>query len=51
MAEAFTAGVKPGGLTSDTEIRLLLCYMVKIAGRLTAKHYKTPCCRSSSSLF
>ena len=32
MAEAFTAGVKPGGLTSDTEIRLLLCYMVKIAG-------------------
>ena len=23
--DAFTAGVRPGGLTSSTEIRLLLC--------------------------
>ena len=29
---AFTAGVRPGGLTSSTEIRLLLCYLVKNAG-------------------
>lgn len=29
MAEAFTAGVKLGGLTSDTEIRILLCYLIK----------------------
>ena len=35
MAEAFTAGVKMGGLTSDTEIRLLLCYLVKTAGPVT----------------
>lgn len=35
MAEAFTAGVKPGGLTSDTEIRILLCYLIKQAGPLT----------------
>lgn len=35
MAEAFTAGVKPGGLTSDTEIRILLCYLVKTAAPLT----------------
>ena len=28
MAEAFTAGVKMGGLTNDTEIRILLCYLV-----------------------
>ena len=27
--DAFTAGVRPGGLTSSTEIRLLLCYLVK----------------------
>ena len=26
--DAFTAGVRPGGLTSSTEIRLLLCYLV-----------------------
>lgn len=26
---AFTAGVKPGGLTTSTEIRILLCYLVK----------------------
>lgn len=35
MAEAFTAGVKPGGLTDDTQIRILLCYLVKTAGSLT----------------
>ena len=36
MAErdAFTAGVKPGGLTNSTEIRLLLCYLVRCAGPL-----------------
>ena len=27
--DAFTAGVRPGGLTNSTEIRLLLCYLVK----------------------
>ena len=32
MAEAFTAGVKMGGLTDDTEIRILLCYLTKTAG-------------------
>ena len=31
----FTAGVRPGGLTSSTEIRLLLCYLVKNAGPIT----------------
>ena len=35
MAEAFTAGVKPGGLTDDTQIRILLCYLIKTAGPLT----------------
>lgn len=35
MAEAFTAGVKPGGLTDDTQIRILLCYLVKTVGPLT----------------
>ena len=35
MAEAFTAGVRPGGLTNSTEIRLLLCYLVKNAGPIT----------------
>ena len=35
MAEAFTAGVKPGGLTDITQIRILLCYLVKTAGPLT----------------
>ncbi len=29
---AFTAGVKPGGLTTSTEIRILLCYLLKQAG-------------------
>lgn len=31
-ADAFTGGVKPGGLTSVTEIRILLCYLIKTAG-------------------
>lgn len=31
-ADAFTAGVKPGGLTNVTEIRILLCYLIKTAG-------------------
>lgn len=35
MAEAFTAGVKPGGLTDSTEIRILLCYLIKTAGPVT----------------
>lgn len=28
---AFTGGVKPGGLTTSTEIRILLCYLVENA--------------------
>ena len=32
MAEAFTAGVRPGGLTDDTQIRMLLCYLIKVTG-------------------
>ena len=35
MAEAFAGGVKPGGLTSNTEIRILLCYLIKTAGPVT----------------
>lgn len=35
MNDAFTAGVRPGGLTGSTEIRLLLCYMIKTAGPIT----------------
>lgn len=35
MAEAFTAGVKLGGLTDSTQIRILLCYLIKTAGPLT----------------
>ena len=35
MAEAFTAGVKPGGLTNDTGIRILLCYLIQSAAPLT----------------
>ena len=35
--DAFTAGVRPGGLTNSTEIRLLLCYLVKNAGPITTK--------------
>ena len=30
--DAFTAGVKPGGLTSGAEIRILLCYLIRTAG-------------------
>lgn len=29
---AFTAGVRPGGLTTSTEIRILLCYLLRQAG-------------------
>ena len=29
MADAFMAGVEPGGLTNVQEIRILLCYMLK----------------------
>ena len=32
MAEAFTAGVRPGGLTDDTQIRMLLCYLINVTG-------------------
>ena len=42
MAEAFTAGVKMGGLTNDTEIRILLCYLIKSVGPVT---------REAASLF
>ena len=40
--DAFTAGVRPGGLTSSTEIRLLLCYLVKNAGPITRQEIETP---------
>lgn len=30
--DAFTAGVKLGGLTSGAEIRILLCYLIRTAG-------------------
>ncbi|MBC5582095.1 DUF4364 family protein [Anaerofilum sp. BX8] len=29
---AFTGGVRPGGLTTSTEIRILLCYLLKSIG-------------------
>lgn len=32
MPDAFTAGVKPGGLNDTAQIRILLCYLVKSAG-------------------
>lgn len=35
MAEAFTAGVKPGGLTDNTQIRILLCYLIKTGAPIT----------------
>ncbi len=43
MAEnnAFTAGVKPGGLTNSTEIRLLLCYLIKAVPGLTRSELET----------
>lgn len=34
MADAFTAGVKAGGLNDSAQIRILLCYLVKVAGPL-----------------
>ena len=33
MADAFTAGVEPGGLTNLQEIRILLCYMLDTVGK------------------
>ena len=30
--KAFTGGVRPGGLTTSTEIRILLCYLLKTVG-------------------
>lgn len=33
MADAFTAGVEPGGLTNSQEIRILLCYMLDTVGK------------------
>ena len=41
--DAFTAGVRPGGLTSSTEIRLLLCYLVKNAGPITRQEIENYC--------
>jgi hypothetical protein len=43
MAEndAFTAGVKPGGLTSSTQIRLLLCYLIQSAQPLSRQEIET----------
>ena len=41
---AFTAGVKPGGLNSSTEIRILLCYLIKNAASPSpVKSWKPPC--------
>ena len=40
--DAFTAGVRPGGLTNSTEIRLLLCYLVKNAGPITRTEIEKP---------
>lgn len=34
-ANAFTGGVKPGGLTSTVEVRILLCYLIKTAAPLS----------------
>lgn len=34
-SNAFTSGVKPGGLTSSSEVRMLLCYLIKTAAPLT----------------
>lgn len=31
-SQAFTGGVRPGGLTTSTEIRILLCYLLKSVG-------------------
>ncbi len=40
-ADAFTAGVKPGGLTNSTQIRLLLCYLIQCAAPLTRAEIET----------
>lgn len=34
-SDAFLAGVKPGGLTSSTEIGILLCYLIKATAPLS----------------
>ncbi len=39
--DAFTAGVRPGGLTNSTDIRLLLCYLIKNAGPITRQEIET----------
>ncbi len=39
--EAFTAGVRPGGLTNSTKIRLLLCYLVQHSGPITQQQLET----------
>ena len=39
--DAFTAGVRPGGLTNSTEIRLLLCYLVMNTGPTTRQEITT----------
>lgn len=39
--DAFTAGVRPGGLTSSTEIRLLLCYLIKNASPISRRELET----------
>ncbi|MBQ8683475.1 MAG: DUF4364 family protein [Clostridia bacterium] len=33
MADVFTAGVEPGGLTTSQEIKILLCYMLHTVGQ------------------
>ena len=48
--DAFTAGVRPGGLTSSTEIRLLLCYLVKNAGPIARQEIETPDGRGTGQL-
>ena len=51
MAEAFTAGVKMGGLTNDTEIRILLCYLIKSVGPVTREAMEVlRFCRKSWSI-
>ncbi|MBQ7860193.1 MAG: DUF4364 family protein [Faecalibacterium sp.] len=39
--DAFTAGVRPGGLTGSTEIRLLLCYLIKNAAPICRQELET----------
>jgi hypothetical protein len=41
VSDAFTAGVKPGGLTNSTQIRLLLCYLIRCAAPLTRQEIET----------